>query len=174
MATDFVRYSPEIETFDPDLDETMEQVIDWWEQKVRQSPKTEGNGRAQRGAHAKPLGVVKAEVEILEGVPAPYAQGTSPRPGRHGSLIRFSSAAGHLGPDALLGSVLGFAIKIFGVDGPNLVEDEPDSGTFDLVMKNNSVFIANTAKHYLFIQEIGDCVGDYLARGKAGFRELLT
>ena len=74
----------------------------------------------------------------------------------------------------MLGPVLGFAIKIFDVDGPNLVEAEPDSGTFDLVLKNNPVFIASTAKHYLFIQEIGDSVGDYLARGKAGFRELLT
>jgi hypothetical protein len=174
MANEFVRYSPEIETFDPDLDETMEQVIDWWEQKVRQSPTTEGTGRAQRGAHAKPLGVVKAEVEILEDVPAPYAQGIYATPGRHGALIRFSSASGHLGPDALLGPVLGFAIKIFDVDGPSLVEDEPDAGTFDLVMKNNPVFIANTAKHYLYIQELGDKTGEYLARGKAGFRDLLS
>jgi hypothetical protein len=174
MAPDFVRYSPEIETIDPDLEETMAKVIDWWQKKVRQSPQTEGTGRAQRGAHSKPLGVVRAEVEILENVPAPYAQGIYAKPGRHGSLIRFSSAAGHLGPDALLGPVLGFAIKIFDVDGPNLIEAEPDSGTFDLVLKNNPVFIASTAKHYLFIQEIGDSVGDYLARGKAGFRELLT
>jgi len=42
------------------------------------------------------------------------------------------------------------------------------------VLKNNPIFIANTAKHYLFIQEVGDQVGDYLARGRAGFHELLT
>ena len=29
----------------------------------------------------------------------------------------------------------GFAIKIFDVEGPKLVEDEPDSATFDLVLK---------------------------------------
>ena len=174
MTPEFVRYSSEIETFDPDFDETLGQVIEFWENKVRNSPKTEGTGHAVRGAHSKALGVVKAEVEIFEDVPAPYAQGMYAKPGHHGSLIRFSNAAGHMGPDALLGSVLGFAIKIFDVDGPNLVEDEPDSRTFDLVMKNNPVFIANTAKHYLFIQQIGDHIGDYLARGKAGFHELLT
>ena len=174
MAPDFVHYTPDLETFDPDLDETMEQVIDWWEKKVHASPKVEGTGRAQRGAHSKPLGVVKAEVDILEDVPAPYAQGIYATPGRHGALIRYSNASGHLGPDAALGPVLGFAMKIFGVDGPTLIDDEPDSGTFDLVMKNNPVFIANSAKHYQYIQEIGDTTGEYLARGKAGFHDLLS
>ena len=53
----FVRYSPEIETFDPKLSEYMTRIIDFWETKVRESPKTEGTGRAVRGAHAKTIGV---------------------------------------------------------------------------------------------------------------------
>ena len=152
----------------------MARIIDFWEKKVRESPTTEGTGRAVRGAHAKTIGVVRAEVEILGDAPAPYAQGIYAKPGRHDALIRFSSASNHLGPDAQLGPVLGFAIKIFDVDGTKLVDDEPDSTTFDLVLKNNPTFIANTAKHYLFIQEIGNELREYLARGKAGFRELLT
>jgi hypothetical protein len=44
------------------------------------------------------------------------------------------------------------------------VEDEPDSSTFDLVLKNNPTFIANTAKHYLFIQEIGNDSAKYGSR----------
>ena len=174
MSPEFVRYSPEIETIDPHIDELLPQIIEFWEKKGRESPTTEGTGRAVRGAHAKAIGVVKADVEILDDVPAAYAQGIYATPGRHGALIRFSSASNHLGPDALLGPVLGFAIKIFDVDGTKLVEDEPDSTTFDLVLKNNPTFIANTAKHYLFIQEIGNNSATYLARGKAGFHELLT
>ena len=107
-------------------------------------------------------------------MPAPYAQGIYAKPGRHGALIRFSSACSHLGTDAQLGPVQGFAIKIFDVDGPKLVEDEPDSTTFDLVLKNNPIFIANTARHYLLIQEVVNDSPKYLARGKAGFHELLT
>ena len=174
MSSDFVHYSPEIETIDPHIDELMAQIIEYWEKTVRESPTTEGTGRAVRGAHAKTLGVVKAEVEILGDVPPPYAQGIYAKPGSHGALIRFSSASNHLGPDAHLGPVLGFAIKIFDVDGTKLVEEEPDSKTFDLVLKNNPTFIANTAKHYLFIQEIGNDSAKYLARGKAGLHELLT
>ena len=174
MSSDFVRYSPEIETFDPKLSEYMTRIIDFWETKVSESPTTEGTGRAVRGAHAKTIGVVRAEVEILGDAAAPYAQGIYATPGRHDALIRFSSASNHLGPDALLGPVLGCAIKIFDVDGTKLVEDEPDATTFDYVLKNNPTFIANTAKHYLFIQEIGDQVGTYLERGKAGFHDLLN
>ena len=106
-------------------------------------------------------------------MPPAYAQGIYAKPGRHGALIRFSSASSHLGTDAKLGGGLGCAMKIFDVPGPKLVEDEPDSATFDLVLKNNPIFIANTAKHYLFIQEIGNNAPHYLARGKAGFHELL-
>jgi hypothetical protein len=174
MSSGFVRYSPEIETFDPKLSEYMTRIIDFWETKVRESPTREGSGHAVRGAHAKTIGFVRAEVEIVGDAPAPYAQGIYANPGRHDALIRFSSASNHLGPDALLGPVLGFAIKIFDVPGTKLVDDEPDSTTFDLVLKNNPTFIANTAEHYLFIQEIGDRAGDYLARGRAGFRDLLT
>lgn len=174
MSANFVRYSPELETIDPDLDEYMTRIIDFWEKTVRESPAREGSGRAVRGAHAKTLGVAKAEVEILGDVPVPYAQGIYAKPGIHGVLIRFSSASNHLGPDAQLGPVLGFAIKIFGIEGTKLVDDEPDSSTFDLVLKNNSVFVANTARHYLVLQEVGNDSPKYLARGKTGFRELLT
>ena len=118
-----------IETFDPKLSEHMTRIIEFWEKKVRESPATEGTGRAVRGAHAKTLGVVRAEVEMTGNAPAPYAQGIYATPGRHDALIRFSSASNHLGPDAALGPVLGFAIKIFDVGGTKLVEDEPDSAT---------------------------------------------
>jgi hypothetical protein len=174
MSTDFVRYSPEIETIDPDIEEYMARIIDFWEKAVRESPTREGSGHALRGAHAKTLGVVRAEVEILDDVVAPYAQGIYARPGRHDAVIRFSSANNHLGPDSHLGPVLGFALKIFDVEGTKLVDEEPDCTTFDLVLKNNPTFVANTARHYVVLQEVGNDSGKYLARGREGFRELLT
>src|SRR5215468_8717391 len=174
MSLEFVRYSPQVETLDPNLDRLLEQIVAFWEKKVRESPVAEGSGRAVRGAHAKTFGVVKAEVQILRNIPPAYAQGIYANPGRHGGLIRFSSASNHLGADASLGGVLGCAMKIFDVPGAKLVEEEPDSTTFDLVLKNHSVFVANTAKHYLVFQEVGNDAPKYLARGKAGFHELLT
>jgi hypothetical protein len=174
MPLDFVRYTPEIETIDPDLDRLLEPIIAFWKKLVSESPVVEGSGRAVRGVHAKTYGVVKAEVQILRNVPPAYAQGIYAKPGRHGAVIRFSSASGHLGADATLGGILGCAMKIFDVPGSKLVEDEPDSTTFDLVLKNSPIFVANTAKHYLVLQEIGNNKNQYLARGKTGFHELLT
>ena len=174
MSPDFVRYTPALETIDPDLDDLLPQVIAFWEKKGRESPRTEGTGRAVRGAHAKSFGLVKAEIQILHNVPPAYAQGIYAKPGRHGAVMRFSSTSGHLSTDSDLGSGLGCAIKIFDVGGTKLTDEEPDASTFDLVLKNNPIFIANTAKHYLRIQEISTDLPDYLARGKAGFHELLT
>jgi len=107
-------------------------------------------------------------------VPTAYAQGIYAKPGHHGALIRFSSASNHLGADATLGGILGLAMKMFDIPGPKLVEEEPKSTTFDLVLKNNPVFVANTAKHYLVLQEVLNKQPQYLARGKAGLHQLLT
>jgi hypothetical protein len=98
MSSEFVRYTPEIETIDPHIDETLVQIIDFVEKKGRESPRTEGAGRAVRAAHAKSFGLVKAEVEILADVPAAYAQGIYAKPGRHGgadSLLQHIRPSGH-------------------------------------------------------------------------------
>jgi hypothetical protein len=80
MSPEFVRYTPEIETIDPDLDQTMARIVDFWEKTVRESPAREGAGRAVRGAHAKTLGVARADVEILDEVPAPTPRASTLRP----------------------------------------------------------------------------------------------
>ncbi|MFJ6635073.1 catalase family protein [Streptomyces sp. NPDC091376] len=172
--SEFIRYTPEVETIDPDIDDLLAPIIEFWEKKGRESPKVEGTGRAVRGAHPKSFGLARAEVYILHNVPPAYAQGIYAEPGRHGALLRFSSAASHLGADARLGTGLGCAIKIFDVPGVKLVEDEPDSTTFDLVLKNNTTFIANTARHYLLIEEVVNDLPEYVARGKTGFNDLLA
>src|ERR1043165_2039608 len=79
MSPDFVRYSPEIETIDPNIDELLARIIEFWERLVRESPKTEGTGRAVRGAHAKTLGLGKAGGGILPQLLPAHAG----RPRRH-------------------------------------------------------------------------------------------
>ena len=156
MPNTFIRCTPDIEKIDPHLDELLAQLVTFWEKKGRASPATEGTGRAVRGAHAKTFGVVEATVEFLDDLPVEYAQGIYARPGQHGAVIWFSSTSGHLGPDAHLGTGIGLAMKMFDIDGPKLMDEEPESSTFDLVLKNIPVFIANTARHYLFIEEVAN------------------
>jgi hypothetical protein len=152
MTQAFVRYTPEVERPEPLFDQHMQVILETTLQYIEGSVKAEGIGQAVRDAHAKGYGLARAEVEILAGTPREYAQGIYATPGRHEALVRFSNGSPHTGADALLGTALGMGLKLFGIEGPTLLEDEPDSGTFDYAMINHPVFFANTVEHYRYIQ----------------------
>ena len=154
MPTPLIKYTPDIEIADPRFDETPQAVIAKTEQYITGSVTSEGTGRAVRDAHAKGYGLVRAEVDILDRLPTEYAQGIYAKPGRHDALIRFSNGSPHAGADARLGGATGLALKMFGIDGSTLLEDEPDTHTFDYANINAPIFFYNTIEHYLFIQEL--------------------
>jgi hypothetical protein len=168
MSTLFIKYTPDVETADPRFDENLQTVIAKTERYIAQSVTTEGTGRAVRDAHAKGYGLVRGEVEILDQLPAEYAQGIYATPGRHDALIRFSNGSPHAGADARLGGATGLALKIFGITGPTLLEDEPDMHTFDYANINAPVFFCNTVEHYLFIQDLFIDAPGYFAQGTSG------
>jgi hypothetical protein len=150
----FVRYSPEVERADPNFERALQTAIEDIKRYISSSRESSGGARAVRDAHAKGYGLACGEVEILEGVPGEYAQGIYARPGRHEAIVRFSNGSHRTGADALLGNVCGLGMKIFGIDGRTLLEDEPDSHTFDYAMINYPIFFANTVEHYVFIHEL--------------------
>ncbi|MFJ4525900.1 hypothetical protein ACIP4Y_34050 [Streptomyces sp. NPDC088810] len=112
-------------------------------------------------------------MDILDQLPAECAQGTYATPGRHDALIRFSNGSGHLGTDARLGPVTGLALKLFDIDGPTLLEDEPDTRTCDYANINAPIFFCSTIEHYNFIQDLVTTAPTYLADGKPGFHRFL-
>ena len=182
----FVAYSPEVERQEPTFEESLKRVIEHTKQTIAASYEGkdmyegEGSGRAVRDAHAKGHGLARAEFEILAGLPPAYAQGVYAVPGRHEAMIRFSSGTPHVGPDVLQGYTAGVGVKIFGIDGPTLLEDEPDSGTMDYANINAPVFFASTLKHYEFIQPLfaeggkAPPPGQTRAQAVAGLEQLLT
>lgn len=178
MPSRFIPYAPDIEAVDPDFDDNLRTVIGKTERYITESVTSEGTGRAVRDAHAKGYGLVRGEVEILDQLPVEYAQGIYATPGRHDALVRFSNGSPHAGADARLGRATGLALKIFDVDGPTLLEDEPDSGTFDYALINAPVFFCNTVDHYLFIQELFLEAPAYFAQGAPGrhrfYRDYVT
>src|SRR5215472_1396422 len=137
---DFVRYDPTMERADPRFDQSLQTVIERTKRYVGESVEAEGIGQAVRDAHAKGYGLVRGEVEILGGLPREYAQGIYATPGRHDALVRFSNGSPHAGADARLGGATGLALKIFGTAGPTLLDDEPDTRTFDYANINAPVF----------------------------------
>ncbi len=154
MTQKFVRYSPDVEQEEPDFEQTLQQVIDDMKQHMRGSLKTEGIGLVVRNAHAKGYGLARGEFEILSGMPNEYAQGIYAKPGRHEAMVRFSNGTNHVGSDRFLGPITGIGLKIFGIEGKTLLEDEPDSHTFDYALINQPVFFVNTLAHYVFIQSV--------------------
>ena len=154
MTQKFVRYSPEVEQEEPDFEQTLQAVLEDMKQHMRGSVKTEGIGLMVRNAHAKGYGLARAEFEILSGMPNEYAQGIYAKPGRHEAMVRFSNGTNHVGSDQFLGPIVGIGLKIFGIEGKTLLEDEPDTHTFDYALINHPVFFVNTLKHYVFIQSV--------------------
>jgi hypothetical protein len=122
---------------------------------VTASPSLDGAGVALRNAHAKGYGLARGEVEILGGLPPEYAQGIYAKPGKHEAVVRFSNGQPHFSIDRTLGAVCGIGLKIFGIEGKKLLDDEPDSTTFDYAMINYPIFFANTVEHYVFVLKIG-------------------
>src|SRR5262252_7655207 len=117
MPSDFVRYTPGVERDDPDFQKSLDQVLEQMKRHMRASFKAEGIGRVVRDAHAKGYGIARGEVEILSGLPAPYAQGIYARPGRHEALVRSSNGTSHTGADRFLGATVGIGLKMFGIEG---------------------------------------------------------
>jgi hypothetical protein len=68
ITTQFGRYTPDIETDDPDFEQELDTVILRAELYTAESIRTDGTGRAVRVAHAQGYGLAKAEVEILGGM----------------------------------------------------------------------------------------------------------
>jgi len=154
MTQNFVRYGPEVEQPEPDFERSLQAVLDDMKQHMRGSLKTEGVGLVVRNAHAKGYGLARGEVEILSGIPNEYAQGIYAKPGRHEAMVRFSNGTNHVGDDRFLGPITGIGLKLFGIEGRTLLDDEPDSHTFDYALINHPVFFVNTLKHYIFIQSL--------------------
>src|SRR5262245_12209830 len=159
MTQKFVLYSPDVERVEPDFDRSLQLVLDDMKQHMRGSLKTEGIGRVVRNAHAKGYGLARGEFEILSGLPNEYAQGIYANPGRHEAIVRFSNGTNHVGGDQFLGPITGIGLKIFGIEGKTLLEDEADSHTFDYAMINHPVFFVNTLKHYIVIQALFANIG---------------
>ena len=104
-------------------------------------------GHARRSVHAKCHGILRGEVEVLDGLPEPLAQGLYARPGKYPVLIRLSTTPGDMLDDNI-STPRGMALKIIGVDGERLPGSE-GANTQDYVLGNSPAFNVSNAKTFL-------------------------
>lgn len=143
--TTLVRYSPNVETVEPDEAETIAGL----EEQLRKILDTtsEDYGHAVRSVHAKGHGLAKGTLTVLDGLAPELAQGLFATPGEHEAIMRFSTNAGDILDDAIK-LPRGVALKIFGVEGDRLPGSEGDA-TQDFVLVNAPAFAAPNTKMFL-------------------------
>lgn len=172
MTATWIKYSADIVAPEPDFDANQAKIVERINEYETISIKSEGTNTAVRFAHAKGYGLVKGHFEVLPNLATEYAQGIYGKPAVYPAVVRYSNGLAHLGSDASLGPVAGMALKLFGVPGRKMLDDEPGSLNMDFNMINGPIFFCNTVRHYLFLEEIFIDIPKYLSRGKAGRNEM--
>jgi len=168
MTHQYIKFHPGIENIPQNFNGNVEKIIAEVLETVHQSKQRSGNGYATRDVHVKGYGLLKAELEIQKDLPAEFAQGLYAKPGKHPAVIRFSNASSLVTTDAKSAPFMGMAIKIFDVAGKTILEDEPDSGTFDYNLISISALFCSSIEHYSYINNLVLKVDEYFARGIPG------
>jgi catalase len=112
----------------------------------------------RRDVHAKTYGCVKATFRVLDDLDPKYRQGIFADSGRYDAWIRYSSGSTLVQSDGVR-DARGMAIKLMGVPGRKLMEDDgvPHAETQDFVMMNaTQFFILNLPEYLSFTQYLGE------------------
>lgn len=140
-----VRYNADLDRPEADEQDVADQLSDTM-RKIQETTYAD-EGRGLRSVHAKSHGLLKAKMEVPEGLPETLAQGVFAKPGHFDILMRFSTSPGDLMSDKV-STPRGLAIKILGVDGVRL-EGSEDATTQDFLFVNGPTFNAPNAKAFL-------------------------
>lgn len=138
-------YEPSFETAEEDEAQTIRELEETLHKISATVHKDEGH--AFRSVHAKSHGLLHGELQVLDGLPEPWAQGVFERAGTFPVVMRLSTSPGDLLDDNV-STPRGLALKIVGVEGERLPGSEGDT-TQDFLMVNGPKFLAPTAKAFL-------------------------
>jgi hypothetical protein len=137
----YLRYSNDIETIQPDEQESIDGIIQGMTQQTETVEKREHH--AVRASHAKSSACVIGEMTIADDLPSELAQGLFAKAGTYQVAIRYAQ-----GPGETLGDRVsthrGMSIKVFGVDGEKLPGHDVD--TQDFVFATGPTFPSGTAQ----------------------------
>ena len=139
-----VRFTPAIETIEPDERETITQLEEQF--RIILDTTSKDYGHAVRSVHAKGHGIARGTLTVQAGLPPELAQGLFATPGTHEAILRLSTNAGDILDDSI-DLPRGVALKILGVAGERLPGAEGD--TQDFIMVNGPAFAAPNPKAFL-------------------------
>ncbi|MCU4336105.1 catalase family protein [Acinetobacter dispersus] len=140
------------EKLQPNENILAEQIAEQIGQSIRQKYTA---GHALRDAHPKAHGCVRAEFHVSKSLPSSLAKGIFIPDKSYSAWIRFSNASGDATQADNKKDARGMAIKILGVNGRKILENDDQAMTQDFIMINHPVFFVNEPQRYLsFIEDV--------------------
>lgn len=147
----YIRYHPGLEVKQANEDATIDAIV---ESMLRVNTKVFDKHRhATRDAHAKSHGVLKGRLDVYDKLPEPLRQGIFAAPATYPVVLRLSTAPGDLHSDRIA-APRGMAIKLLGVQGPQLLPGREAARTQDLLLVNHPVIAFGHAAAYLKTQKL--------------------
>jgi hypothetical protein len=105
----------------PDEDAFVDSVISSFEKQMRLLWKP---GRMERGGNTKTHGIVRGEFIVHDNLPAGLRHGIYAQPRTYRAWVRFSGPGPYITPDIDDVGFMSISIKLMGVPGPKLMEEE--------------------------------------------------
>jgi hypothetical protein len=143
---EYVRYADSVETIDADENETFTKIINAMAKGGKVT--RERYGRSIRASHAKGHGLLKGELQVRDGLPAPLRQGLFGRAKTYPVIARLAHVPGEFLDDRRVSTPRGMALKVIGAEG-EMLRGHDGQSTQDFVLDTGKVFNAPTAKVFL-------------------------
>lgn len=124
--------------------ETIQAVVDRFRAIV---VKEAGDGMMRRDAHAKMHCLVKAEFIVEPNLPEEFQIGVFKEPKTFHAWVRFSNSDGTIKADKSR-DVRGMAIKVMGVPGEKILEQEKNEKTQDFILISAPTFPAENIEEF--------------------------
>ncbi len=132
----------------PDEDELLQSIIDAFVQQMRKLWKP---GGVERGGNTKTHGIVRGEFIVHEDIPAEMRHGIFAKPGTFPAWVRFSGPGPYITPDIDDVGFMSISMKLMGVTGPKLMDEEKQ--TIDWTAVCTPTFVTQDTKSNAHLQE---------------------
>lgn len=109
------------ERLQPDEEASLQSIIDTFQKQMRGLWKP---GGFERGGNTKTHGIVRAEFIVHENLPPQFRHGIYAQPKTYQAWVRFSGPGPYVTPDIEDVGFMSISIKLMGVPGPKLMDEE--------------------------------------------------
>jgi len=109
------------EKISPDEGASLDSIIDSFQKQMKLLWQA---GRFERGGNTKTQGIVRAEFRVHDNLPPELRRGIYAEPRTYRAWVRFSGPGPYITPDIDDVGFMSISIKLMGVPGPKLADDE--------------------------------------------------